>query len=329
MPATVGGVCDEGGLRCFYRNKATLHRHEPVRPPWTPYGGSLDGTAYGDHARLCWTTRMAVVLALISSVLWGVADFVGGVASRRATALQVLMVTTPAGLLMIVPVAFLLGGDAMGSAVPGLAAGVFGAFGILLLYAALTIGPMGVLSPVSAVLGAAIPVVVGIVGGERPGPTAYVGMALAVVAIVTVGLEPQAPTDDSQHQRVSRRGLLLAIGAGVGIGMFFACVSFAPDDAGVWPIVWSRSMSTVIIGALALALFVRRGERPTPAVTSVVWLAVLAGALDVAANAFYVLALPLGLLSVVAVLGSLCPAATVLLARPCSPSSTCCRRSAW
>ncbi len=258
---------------------------------------------------------MAVVLALISSVLWGVGDFVGGLASRRATALQVLMVTTPVGWLMILPVAFLLGGDAAGSALPGLAAGVFGAFGILLLYAALTIGPMGVLSPVSAVLGAAIPVVVGIVGGERPGPAAYVGMALAVVAIVTVGLEPRAPTDDSQHQRVSRRGLLLAIGAGVGIGMFFACVSFAPDDAGVWPIVYSRGMSIVIIGALALGLFLRRGERLTPAVTSVVWLAVLAGALDVAANAFYVLALPLGLLSIVAVLGSLYPAATVLLAR--------------
>lgn len=258
---------------------------------------------------------MAVVLALISSVLWGVGDFVGGLASRRATALQVLVITTPVGWLMILPVAFLIGGDAMGSALPGLAAGVFGSVGILLLYAALTIGPMGVLSPVSAVLGAAIPVIVGLLRGERPGAIAYVGMALAVVAIVTVGLEPQAPTDDARHQRVTRRALLLAIGAGVGIGMFFAMVSFAPDDAGVWPIVWSRGMSIVVIGAIAVAAFVRRGERMTPDSTPVIWLAVLAGALDVAANAFYVLALPLGLLSIVAVLGSLYPAATVLLAR--------------
>ncbi len=258
---------------------------------------------------------MAVLLALISSVLWGVGDFVGGLASRRSTALQVLMVTTPVGWLMIVPVALIIGGDAMGSALPGLAAGVFGAVGILLLYAALTIGPMGVLSPVSAVLGAAIPVVVGLVGGERPGPAAYVGMGLAAVAIVTVGLEPQAPTDDARHQRVTRRALVLAIGAGIGIGMFFSLVSFAPDDAGVWPIVWSRGMSTVLIGAIAITAYLRRGEPLIPGTAPVVWLAVLAGALDVAANAFYVLALPLGLLSIVAVLGSLYPAATVLLAR--------------
>jgi drug/metabolite transporter (DMT)-like permease len=258
---------------------------------------------------------VAVVLALISSVLWGVGDFVGGLASRRATALQVLVVTTPVGWLMILPVALLIGGDAMGSALPGLAAGVFGSVGILLLYAALTIGPMGVLSPVSAVLGAAIPVIVGLLRGERPGAIAYVGMALAVVAIVTVGLEPQAPTDDARHQRVTRRALLLAIGAGVGIGMFFAMVSFAPDDAGVWPIVWSRGMSIAVIGAIAVVAYVRRGERMTPDSVPVIWLAVLAGALDVAANAFYVLALPLGLLSIVAVLGSLYPAATVLLAR--------------
>ncbi|MGE0818000.1 MAG: EamA family transporter [Candidatus Nanopelagicales bacterium] len=258
---------------------------------------------------------MAVVLALISSVLWGVGDFVGGLASRRATALQVLMVTTPVGLLLVLPVAFLIGGDAAGSLVPGLIAGVFGSFAILLLYAALTIGPMGVLSPVSAVLGAAIPVVVGIVGGERPGPSAYLGMLLAVVAIVTVGLEPQAPTDDAQHQRVSRRGLVYAIAAGVGIGLFFSCISFAPDDAGVWPIVFSRAMSTVIIAAMALALLLRRREPMVPAALPVVGLGVVAGGLDVAANAFYVLALPLGLLSIVSVLGSLYPAATVLLAR--------------
>jgi drug/metabolite transporter (DMT)-like permease len=97
--------------------------------------------------------------------------------------------------------------------------------------------------------------------------------------------------------------------------MFFAMVSFAPDDAGVWPIVWSRGMSIAVIGAIAVVALVRRGERMTPDSAPVIWLAVLAGALDVAANAFYVLALPLGLLSIVAVLGSLYPAATVLLAR--------------
>lgn len=260
---------------------------------------------------------MAALLALVSSVMWGVGDFVGGLASRRATALQVLMVTTPVGWLLVLPVAVLLGGDAAGSMVPGLAAGVFGSLGILALYAALTLGPMGVLSPVSAVLGAAIPVVVGLAIGERPGPLAYVGMLLAAAAIVTVGLEPQAPTDDARHQRVTPKALTLAILAGVGIGLFFAIISFAPDDGGLWPVVWARGMSVVVIGSIGLVLFARTRGRMIPTGAQVLWLAALAGALDVAANAVYVLALqvPDGLLSVVAVLGSLYPAATVLLAR--------------
>jgi drug/metabolite transporter (DMT)-like permease len=159
--------------------------------------------------------------------------------------------------------------------------------------------------------------VVGLAIGERPGPLAYVGMLLAAVAIVTVGLEPTAPTDDSQHQRVTPKALTLAILAGVGIGLFFAIISFAPDDGGLWPVVWARGMSMVVIGAIGLVLFLRTRGRPIPRGAGVLWLAVAAGALDVAANAAYVLALqvPDGLLSVVAVLGSLYPAATVLLAR--------------
>lgn len=260
---------------------------------------------------------MAAILALVSSLMWGVGDFIGGLASRRATALQVLAVTTPVGWLLVLPVAILIGGNAAGSMWAGLAAGVFGSLGILALYAALTIGPMGVLSPVSAVLGAAIPVVVGLALGERPGALAYVGMLLAAVAIVTVGLEPQAPTDDARHQRVTPRALTLAILAGVGIGLFFTFVSFAPDDSGLYPVVWARGMSVVVIGALALVLFARTRERIIPSGRTVLLLAVAAGALDVAANAIYVLALqvPGGLLSVIAVLGSLYPAATVLLAR--------------
>lgn len=248
-------------------------------------------------------------------MLWGVGDFVGGLASRRSAPLQVLVVTTPAGLLLVLPFALLLGGDAAGSVVPGLAAGCFGSIGILLLYAALSIGPMGVVSPVSAVLGAAIPVVVGLARGERPGAAAYVGMALAVVAIVTVGLEPAAPTDDATHQRVTPRALLLAIGAGIGIGAFFAIVAVAPKDAGVYPVLFARSMATVVLMSLGLVVALRRRTAYLPGSRSVRWQAVLAGGLDAGANAVYVLAAQIGLLSVVAVLGSLYPAATVVLAR--------------
>jgi len=255
------------------------------------------------------------VLALVSSLFWGVADFVGGLASRRSTPLQTLALTTPTGFLVVVPVAFLLGGQLAGSALPGIASGLCGAAGILLLYAALTIGPMGVVSPISAVLGAAIPVVVGLARGERPGALAYVGMALAVVAIVTVGLEPTAPTDDATHQRVSARALLLAIGAGLGIGFFFAIIALAPSDAGLWPIVFARGTSSVLLVAMGVGVALRAKTPVMPVSTPVRAQAIWAGVLDVTANAFYLVATQTGLLSIVAVLGSLYPAATVVLAR--------------
>ncbi len=258
---------------------------------------------------------MPALLALVSAMLWGVGDFLGGLASRRSTPLQTLILSTPAGLLLVLPIAFLVPGDVAGSAVPGLVAGAVGSIGILLLYAALSVGPMGVVSPVSAVLGAAIPVVSGLLRGERPGTWAYVGMGLAVVAIITVGLEPSAPTDDSTHQRVTPRALLLAIGAGVGIGLFFTIISYAPSDAGLWPVVFARSMSTVILVLLAGIASARRRTPLLPPTTSVRWLSVATGGFDAWANGVYVIAVQTGMLSVVAVLGSLYPAATVLLAR--------------
>lgn len=257
------------------------------------------------------------VLALISSVLWGVADFVGGFASRRATALQVLAISMPVGWLLLVPIAAIVGGDVAASAPAGVLAGMFGAIGILALYAALTIGPMGVLSPVSAVLGAAVPVIAGLVLGERPGAAAYVGMALAAAAIVTVGLEPRAPTDDAVHQRVTPRALGIALIAGFCIGMFFVAISLAPESGGLWPVAWARGTSSAITLLIALVVWLRRRGSMVARGRSVVLLCVLAGALDVSANAIYLLALntPGALLSVVSVLGSLYPAATVLLAR--------------
>ena len=185
----------------------------------------------------------------------------------------------------------------------------------MLLYAAFSAGPMGIVSPLAAVLSAAIPVVVGLVRGDRPGTAAYVGMALAVVAIVTVGLEPQAPTDDSAHQRMTRRAFVLAIGSGIGIGMFFTLIALAPTDGGLWPVVWARTTSTVIITALAVATAVRSSAPLLPRARDVRVLALSAGVLDVGANALDLLAAQTGLLSVVAILGSLYPAATVLLAR--------------
>lgn len=258
---------------------------------------------------------MPAVLALLSAVLWGVGDFLGGLVSRRASALQTSVLTTAAGFVLLLPIGLLVGGDAAGARGPGIAAGAIAGIAVLLLYAALSLGPMGVVSPVSAVLGAAIPVLVGLLRGERPGMLAYVGMGLAVIAIVTVGLEPAAPTDDPTHQRVTPRALGLAIAAGVGIGLFFTVIALAPKNSGLWPMVYSRGTSTVVVVAVGVVVALRRRTPLVPSGRTLRGQAVVAGAFDVGANAFYLLAAQTGLLSVVAVLGSLYPAATVLLAR--------------
>jgi drug/metabolite transporter (DMT)-like permease len=258
--------------------------------------------------------RVPAALALLSSLLWGVADFVGGLASRRSTPIRTLAITMPAGLVAIVPVAFVVGGEG-GDVAIGVAAGVCGALGILALYAALTAGPMGVVSPVAAVISAAIPVVVGLARGERPGIAAYVGMALAVAAIVLVGLEPSAPTDDERHQRVTPQALGFAAAAGVAIGGFYVALALAPQDAGMWPVAYARATSTVLLVGLAVVL-ARRARGPVlPVDAPVRWLAAAAGVIDVVANALYLAATRIGLLSVVSVLGALYPATTVLLAR--------------
>lgn len=260
---------------------------------------------------------MAALLALVSSLMWGVGDFVGGLASRRASPLQVVVVSTPVGWLLVLPVAVLLGGDAAGSAWVGIVGGAAGSLGILALYAGLTLGPMGVVSPLSAVLGAAIPVVAGLALGERPAPAAYAGMLLAAVAIVTVGLEPRAPTDDAGHQRLTRRALALSVMAGAGFGLFFVFMGLAPDGAGLWPVVFARGTASVLMIVVALAVRLRSGTAMAPRGRAVLLLCVAVGVLDVSANSLYVVAVqqPGGLLAVISVLGSLYPAATVLLAR--------------
>ncbi len=258
---------------------------------------------------------MAAVLALLSSVVWGTGDFIGGLASRRSTALQTLMIATPAGLIALLLVTLVVHGQIAGSVVPGVAAGCLGSLGIMFLYAGLSIGPMGVVSPISAVLGAAIPVVVGLARGERPGVPAYVGMALAAVAIVTVGLEPRAPTDDSRHQRLSKRALAYAVLAGIGIGGFFSVVSLAPKDTGIWPVVWARAAATVMFLVFGVVMLARTRQKFVPDGRSVRLQAGLAGVFDASANGIYLVASHTGLLSLVAVLGSLYPATTVVLAR--------------
>ena len=249
---------------------------------------------------------MAALLALISSMSWGVADFVGGLAARRAGSAQVLAVSYPSGAIVITFFALTIipGELSSGLLIYALITGVIGAIAIALLYGALVRGQMGIVSPITAVMSGAVPVLVGVIRGEQPTTWAYGGMVIAVIAVILVSQE-------SQHVgKTPPIAILLAIGSGVAIGLYLTALGLAPQDSGVWVATLGRWVSTVI-----MVLFVLIVVRSFAASTFPWKLAIAAGILDAVANGLFQLATQRGLLSVVAVLGSLYPAATVVLAR--------------
>ena len=253
---------------------------------------------------------MPAVLALLASLMWGLSDFLAGLASRRAHVLQVAALSVPLGAVSLVVLAVVLPGRLTAQAVwLGAAAGVAGVGGLVLLYYVLAAGPMGVVSPLTAVVSAVVPVVVGLVIGERPGVLAYLGMLLTVVAIVLVSMEPRHD-DDALHQRVVLRIVVLAVASGIFIGIYMAIIGLAPSDSGVWPVTVSRSVSGLLILASALTRMVGAALP-----RAVLLPALLIGTMDSVANVFFRLAVQSGMLSVVSVLAALYPAATVLLAR--------------
>jgi drug/metabolite transporter (DMT)-like permease len=250
---------------------------------------------------------VAIVLALLGAVVYGIADFAGGLASRRTPALAVVFCGQLAGvvvlgvLLVAVPGRF----DAA-SLGWGAAAGLSGGVGLLLFYRSLATGAMTVVAPLAAVMSAIVPVVGGVVLGERPSVLALAGVVLAVSAVVLVSAEHGGlPTVRSLRGPAVAGGLL----AGAGFGLLFVLLSRAAPDSGFWPLVGARVASLILLGFVALVS--RRSLRPRGAPAGLV---VASGAGDMAANLLFVLASRIGLLSIVGVLLALYPAATVLLA---------------
>lgn len=249
---------------------------------------------------------MAVLLALCSAATYGVGDFFGGMAAKRAAVTAVLLWSHLVGVGLVLAATTVVSGTATtNDIVLGIVGGLGGALGVGLLYQALSIGPMSAVAPVTALLAAAVPVAAGYIQGERPGAAAVVGMAGALLAIVLVSAEGGGSMRPSDP-----RAVVLALGAGLGFGLFFVALSYTGDDSGLWPLVGARGASVMVIGALALSgridATVPRGNPRL--------LTAGAGALDVAANVLYLLAIREGLLSVVSVLASLYPASTVVLA---------------
>jgi drug/metabolite transporter (DMT)-like permease len=252
---------------------------------------------------------MAVILGLLAAVTYGTADFLGGLATKRNTVLRVVLLSQVAGLLIYLAAIPLLpeGRFTARAWVWGTAAGAAGAVGIGFLYRGLARGRMSVVAPITAVVSVTIPVAVGLGLGERPTGVQLAGVAAAVLAVTLVST---APEPGAQRRASGSTGVLDALASGVGIGLFLVTLSRTGEASGPWPLVASRLMSVVIFG-LAM-LVARHGLRPERGTGGLV---VGAGVLDVTANLLYLLGTRAGLVSIVAVLTSLYPAATVVLAR--------------
>jgi len=250
---------------------------------------------------------VTIVLALASALVYGTADFLGGLASRRVAAVVVTFVSQCAGLAsLLVVLPFVQGDGLVGTDLAwGAAGGLAGAAALVCFYWALAAGTMSVVAPLTAVVSAIVPVATGLALGERPSGWALLGVGMALPAIALIARETAGG-----RPRVRRRVLLAALAAGVGFGFFFVALARTSGDTGLWPLVGARTAS---IALLAVVLLVTGGR---PVVVAEARLMVLvAGVLDTTANALYLAAASQGLLSLVAVIAALYPASTVVLAR--------------
>ncbi|MFE7844160.1 EamA family transporter [Microbacterium sp. NPDC057407] len=287
----------------------------------------------------------SAVLALVGAVVFGAADFFGGLAAKRLRSIVVTAAAALSGLIALLLALAVSGSTWEGSDVAlGIFAGAFGVVAVALLYACLAIGPMSILSPLTAVVSAIAPVLWGLlVDGETLPPVALAGLGVALVAVVLVGFIP-----GEKVVRPTARALLMAIGAGLAIGAFLIVIDQTSPGSGLLPLVMSRGttavVTTVIVGALVLAavrgrrgaasVFAATGEglgatpsgradlehatpahpTPVPSVARAWWLAAACGVADASANALALLALRGGDLAIVSALTALYPAGTILLA---------------
>ena len=249
---------------------------------------------------------MPVVLALISSVLWGTSDFFGGTASKTTPSTTVLLWASLIALPVMTVIAVISSDLVFDSTVVvwGIVAGVACSIGIVLLYRGLATGPMGVVAPIAST-SVLVPVVAGFVRGESPGAIQTVGIAIAVIGVILAG---------GPHLRDFRTGghrpILLALGAALGIGISLLAVANGSDHSAYSTLLVMRVVYPVLLFAIVLAT--RAPRRPA---TSVVPMVAIAGIGDVVAVTLYGVATTSGSLPVVAALASMFPVMTLVLAR--------------
>lgn len=249
---------------------------------------------------------MEIVLALCAATVFGVADYSGGRAARTVHPMVVTFVGQCGGFLVLLAIATISGATIppLSDWIWGGVAGLVGATGLLAFYRAMGSGYMTVVAPVSAVTATAIPVIVGLLTGERPGVLALLGIPIAIVAIALVS-DVMGP----DHRKAPRLVLWLAIISGVGFGTIFVILGHTTDDSGMWPVVAMRIAS---IPYMFVVLKLRK-ERISSAKANLRFV-LASGILDSSANGIYLLAVRQGLMSIVSTINSFYPASTMLLA---------------
>ena len=257
---------------------------------------------------------MAYLLAIGCAVFYGAADFIGGLATRRASAIPVVLLSQASGLALLALILPLLphASPSQPDLLWGAAAGLTGGIGVALLYRALAIGTMAVVAPTTAVCAVVIPVIASLLLGERPALLALAGIGLGIVSIVLVSHQQAAarPQHDATLPGRLPPGVGTALVSGILIGLFLLTLAQTHSGAGMWPLVVSRTVSVVLFAGVAIA-----GGRSLRIGARLSALAIAGGTIDMLANALYLLAAHEGPLSLVVTLSSLYPASTVLLAR--------------
>lgn len=281
----------------------------------TRKAGKRDATDRGNHlsrgalrASLSLQEHgVAILLAGLSALMYGAADFCGGLGTRKSPLVSVLALSQLVGLVLALGASLSLrqAPPRVADIAWGALSGVVGTAGLAALYTALATTLVAVASPVAAITGAVIPVLLGVALGERPGSLAWIGIALAIPAIFLLSLGPEGRGKGGMVRRAAALGAV----AGIGFGFFFFAISRTSHGSGLWPLVAAR-VSTITIVAL-FALFSGRSLRPERAGFPLI---LLSGALDMGANIAFLLASRTGMLSIAAVVASLYPGPTVLLA---------------
>lgn len=249
---------------------------------------------------------MAELLAVLSSVMWGTADFLGGTFTRRLRPLSVVSVTMPAAVPVLLGVVLLTGDyrSPTGYLPWALASGPVGLLAVSSFYRALATGTMGVVAPVAAT-GVVVPLVVGLAQGATPSPVQLAGLFLATAATIGVSASGRV-----REERPARLPLVLAFVSGLGFGFVTVGIGEGSHSSVLMTLLVMRATSSTVLLLVWLAL----RQRPALAKRDVgaLW---LVGLMDAGANAVYGSAVRLGVFAIIVVLGSLYPAATVLLAR--------------